>query len=242
MARSTRTSGHKQLPSVPISLMPPSLWVRFPTVSRILRLKKFPDHDSAPIPFESQFFHDDPDDAFVDDAIGPAANGDGDADDLWQGTQGKELKKSRPENVNFAKKAKRVDVKRLKDDIWSGLRTLVPDKGSDEDEVCLPGHSKVSRNESHSRSRPLQRKKLPSGPSTRSSKISERPTLKTRCPRSPRHSASSVSFTSPMRKVYGSRRRDSTGGMGMKEVWGNLRGQGMVRRERERDERDVWMM
>ena len=61
-------------------------------------------------------------------------NGDGDAEDLWQGTQGQELKKSRPENVNFAKKAKRVDVKRLKDDIWSGLRTLVPDqKDSDED-------------------------------------------------------------------------------------------------------------
>ena len=85
------------------------------------------DLDSAPIPFESQFFHDDPDDAFVDDAIGPATLGDGDAEDLWQGTQGQELKRSRPENVNFAKKAKRVDVKRLKDDIWSGLRTLIPE-------------------------------------------------------------------------------------------------------------------
>ena len=66
---------------------------------------------------------------FVDDQLGfddGAGGGVGDEDDLWQGTQGQELRKSRPENVNFAKKAKRVDVKRLKDDIWSGLKTLVP--------------------------------------------------------------------------------------------------------------------
>lgn len=84
-----------------------------------------------PNPFESQFFHDDATDmgdyADVDDALDPSALGGGDEDDLWQGSQGIELKKSRPENVNFAKKAKRVDVKRLKDDIWTGLRGLVAD-------------------------------------------------------------------------------------------------------------------
>lgn len=49
-------------------------------------------------------------------------------DDLWAGTQGQLLRRARPENVNFAKKAKRVDVKRLKDDIWGGLKGLIVDK------------------------------------------------------------------------------------------------------------------
>ena len=84
-----------------------------------------------PIPFESQFFHDDGDDGFTEDNLDmgtPILDGDG--DDLWQGTQGgtsQGLKKSRPDNVKYAKKAKRVDVKRLKDDIWSGLKTLLPE-------------------------------------------------------------------------------------------------------------------
>lgn len=81
------------------------------------------DVDSAPAPFESQFFHDDDggdDDAFVDDNLAVA-----DEEDLWANTQGEQLKRARPENVHYAKKAKRVDVKRLKDDIWADLRDLV---------------------------------------------------------------------------------------------------------------------
>jgi condensin complex subunit 2 len=81
------------------------------------------------LPFESEFFHDDgdgDDDAFVDDALAAVD----DADDLWLSTQGEELRRARPENVRYAKKAKRVDVKRLKDDIWSDLRSLVPDGGA----------------------------------------------------------------------------------------------------------------
>ncbi|ORX34460.1 condensin complex subunit 2/barren [Kockovaella imperatae] len=96
--------------------------------------------DSAAIPFESQFFHDDVDDGFADDGIDMGTPMiDGDDDDLWQGTQGG-LRKSRPENVNYAKKAKRVDVKRLKDDIWSGLKTLLPKDQPDspEDEPMQP--------------------------------------------------------------------------------------------------------
>jgi condensin complex subunit 2 len=53
------------------------------------------------------------------------------------------VRKTRPENVHFAKKAKRVDVKRLKDDIWSGLKTLVPDpetEGSSEEVSASPSH------------------------------------------------------------------------------------------------------
>lgn len=95
------------------------------------------DMDSGALPFESQFFHDDGDgdddgfvdDAFVDDALAPLP--DGDVDDLWQSTQGEELRRPRPENVRYAKKAKRVDVKRLKDDIWDDLRGLVDDSVSD---------------------------------------------------------------------------------------------------------------
>ncbi|KAK8846876.1 hypothetical protein IAR55_005966 [Kwoniella newhampshirensis] len=113
------------------------------------------DIDSAPNPFESQFFHDDADDVYVDDALdavdGATVMGDqGDADDLWQGTQGQELRKSRPENVNFAKKAKRVDVKRLKDDIWSGLKVLVPSEAKDtndlssEEEIDTPKTPEVA--------------------------------------------------------------------------------------------------
>lgn len=92
--------------------------------------------DGGQLPFESQFFHDDgdvdvDDDAFVDDHLMPGVGDD--ADDLWQSTQGEELRRPRPENVRYAKKAKRVDVKRLKDDIWTDLRGLVDDDGSESD-------------------------------------------------------------------------------------------------------------
>ncbi|ODN76393.1 hypothetical protein L198_08077 [Cryptococcus wingfieldii CBS 7118] len=109
---------------------------------------------SAPAPFESQFFQDDDDGydggadmpAIMDyddeplityDENGlpiPVAGGDGGEEDLLAGTQGMELKRARPETVHFAKKAKRVDVKRLKDDIWSGLKTLIPDGPPPTDE------------------------------------------------------------------------------------------------------------
>lgn len=61
--------------------------------------------------------------------------------------EGQQVRKTRPENVHYAKKAKRVDVKRLKDDIWSGLKTLVPDpetEGSSE-EVGLSHQSTGER-------------------------------------------------------------------------------------------------
>lgn len=97
------------------------------------------DEDDAPAPFESQFFHDEDDDAFVESALEPAFGDDG--DDLRPG--GEALRRARPENVHYAKKAKRVDVKRLKDDIWDGLKSLVdaglppliPDEGPSETEA-----------------------------------------------------------------------------------------------------------
>lgn len=97
------------------------------------------DGDGEPIPFETQFFHDDGDDG---GDFGPGIVPDFEEDeDLWAGMEGQQVRKTRPENVHFAKKAKRVDVKRLKDDIWSGLKTLVPDpetEGSSEEVSSSP--------------------------------------------------------------------------------------------------------
>ncbi|KAF8075066.1 condensin complex subunit 2/barren [Lyophyllum atratum] len=93
------------------------------------------------IPFNTQFFHDDYDDGpGFDD--GDPYDGDGvgvpDADageqDLLAATQG-QTRRVRPEFVNYAKRAKRVDVRKLKDNIWRGLDIVVsPLKKDNEDE------------------------------------------------------------------------------------------------------------
>ncbi|KAF8317160.1 barren [Clavulina sp. PMI_390] len=86
----------------------------------------------GPIPFNTQFFHDDFDDGpgFDDDMDG----GDGalpiiapvdEEGDLLAATQGP-LKRVRPEFVNYARKAKRVDVRKLKENIWKGLKIVTP--------------------------------------------------------------------------------------------------------------------
>lgn len=57
--------------------------------------------------------------------------------DLLAATQG-QTRRVRPEFVNYAKRAKRVDVRRLKENIWKGLDIVVPKKkveGSDESMV-----------------------------------------------------------------------------------------------------------
>lgn len=86
--------------------------------------------------FDTQFFHDDPDAddyAMVDDGLLGSVSGDAEGgsgaveeDDLWAGTQG-QLKRARPETVHYAKRAKKVDVKRLKDNIWKGLDMRLPE-------------------------------------------------------------------------------------------------------------------
>lgn len=45
--------------------------------------------------------------------------------DLLAQTQGP-LKRVRPEFVNYARKAKRVDVRKLKENIWKGLKIVTP--------------------------------------------------------------------------------------------------------------------
>ncbi|GAA5949509.1 hypothetical protein JCM21900_000244 [Sporobolomyces salmonicolor] len=76
------------------------------------------DDDDDPPPFDTQWLAGG--DADFDDAD-PA--GDNVPDDLAAATQG-QLRRVRPETVNYAKRAKRVDVKRLKDSIWRELEEV----------------------------------------------------------------------------------------------------------------------
>ncbi|BGP27880.1 condensin complex subunit 2 [Rhodotorula toruloides] len=81
-----------------------------------------PDNDDDdPPPFDTQWLvSGDTDDL-------PDADPDADAelpDDLAAATQG-QLRRVRPEQVTYAKRAKRVDVKKLKDSIWKELEVVV---------------------------------------------------------------------------------------------------------------------
>lgn len=83
------------------------------------------------VPFNTQFFHDDYDDGpGYDDADGYDGEGGGmpgpDAgeQDLLAATAG-QTRRVRPESVNYAKRAKRVDVRKLKENIWKGLDIVV---------------------------------------------------------------------------------------------------------------------
>ncbi|EGN96565.1 hypothetical protein SERLA73DRAFT_111171 [Serpula lacrymans var. lacrymans S7.3] len=96
--------------------------------------------DGGAIPFNTQFFHDDYDDGpgfddvYGDGEVISAANGDAEEQDLIAATQG-QTRRIRPELVNYAKRAKRVDVRKLKENIWRGLDIKVPQmKKDDEDE------------------------------------------------------------------------------------------------------------
>ena len=90
------------------------------------------------IPFSTQFFHDDFDEAGgFDDVFDGAEGATGSAiepgeQDLLAATQGL-TRRVRPEFVNYAKRAKRVDVRKLKENIWKGLDIVVP-KAEDQDE------------------------------------------------------------------------------------------------------------
>jgi len=104
-----------------------------------------PDEEDSndAIPFATQFFQDEPDDQpdfeeEFDNPVGMTANISADQDstmlndasktkddehDLIAATQNLNVR-ARPEFVNYAKKAKRVDVKKLKENIWRELEEL----------------------------------------------------------------------------------------------------------------------
>ncbi|KAF9443840.1 barren [Macrolepiota fuliginosa MF-IS2] len=94
---------------------------------------------NATVPFNTQFFQDDYDDGpgfdgpgFDDDGDGLPQEMDAGEQDLLAQTQN-QTRRVRPETVNYAKRAKRVDVRKLKDNIWKGLDIVVPRKDENED-------------------------------------------------------------------------------------------------------------
>uniref|UniRef100_V5GF01 Condensin complex subunit 2 n=2 Tax=Kalmanozyma brasiliensis (strain GHG001) TaxID=1365824 RepID=V5GF01_KALBG len=109
------------------------------------------DMDAADggMPFDTQFFHDG-DDGFDANGGGmgglddmPAnvtASGDAEDEELTQTLQA--LNRVKPEYVNYAKKAKRVDVKKLKENIWKELGILA----STEDPASLAAKAAAAAN------------------------------------------------------------------------------------------------
>lgn len=100
-------------------------------------------HGNA-IPFNTQFFHDDFDDGpgFDDvyDGDGAPSVAESGEQDLLAATQG-QTRRVRPEYVNYAKRAKRVDVRKLKENIWKGLDIVVPEQKQKEDgDVDMVGY------------------------------------------------------------------------------------------------------
>jgi len=139
MAKWMRTSGPKQLPIRPRDVLPLMVTkVRTsshttqagmnltPAIPIFLMLAG----DGGSNPFNTQFFHDDDDDGpgfddgFDGDLAGTANLGE---QDLLADTQGR-TRRVRPEMVNFTKRAKRVDVRKLKENIWKGLKIPTPEQ------------------------------------------------------------------------------------------------------------------
>jgi condensin complex subunit 2 len=92
------------------------------------------------IPFNTQFFHDDYDDGpgfddgYDDGEGGGPAEAEPGEQDLLAATQGK-TRRVKPEFVNYAKRAKRVDVRKLKDNIWKGLDIVISQSKAEEDSM-----------------------------------------------------------------------------------------------------------
>jgi condensin complex subunit 2 len=85
----------------------------------------FTDNVSGSIPFNTQFFHADYEDAtgLPDDDEDPMSGAMdlGEAVDDLLASGEDQRRRVRPEFVNYAKRAKRVDVRKLKENIWKGL-------------------------------------------------------------------------------------------------------------------------
>ncbi|KAK4046790.1 hypothetical protein OIO90_006432 [Microbotryomycetes sp. JL221] len=84
--------------------------------------------DDYVVPFDTQILNDEHDVGFEDDEEEARQTKLSELDDLLENTQGP-LRRVKPENINYAKRAKRVDVKKLKDTIWKELEdvTIVVD-------------------------------------------------------------------------------------------------------------------
>jgi condensin complex subunit 2 len=112
-----------------------------PTHPEFLETLKFisfalADGDDQAIPFNTQFFHDD-----FDDGDGPGFDDGDDGGGIGSAAPGAEIdepdlmatlagtsRRVRPQYVNYTKKAKRVDVRKLKENIWKSLDIKVPNQ------------------------------------------------------------------------------------------------------------------
>lgn len=100
------------------------------------------DGAEGAIPFNTQFFHDDDDDGpgfddgFEGDIGDMARSTDPGEQDLLAETQGQQ-RRVRPTAVNYTKKAKRVDVRKLKENIWRGLNIDIPQKKEESDDMDI---------------------------------------------------------------------------------------------------------
>ena len=86
-----------------------------------------------------EFFQDDDDapgfdDVFDNDGAEPITVAEPGEQDLLASTQ--QRRRVRPETVNYAKRAKRVDVRKLKENIWKNLDIVVPEKQDENAMVC----------------------------------------------------------------------------------------------------------
>lgn len=102
------------------------------------------------MPFNTQFFNDDDDGPAFDDLYEGDVDGDeivpedAGEQDLLAATQSM-TRRVRPQSVNYAKRAKRVDVRRLKDNIWKGLDIKVSPKGEQEEENMVTTFARDAR-------------------------------------------------------------------------------------------------
>jgi len=96
--------------------------------------------EAGALPFSTQFFHDDFDDGpgFDDGYEGDATAGaDATAapeEDLLAASQDM-TRRIRPQAINYSKRAKRVDVRKLKENIWKNLDIIVKHENDDDDDV-----------------------------------------------------------------------------------------------------------
>ncbi|KAH7105899.1 barren [Auriculariales sp. MPI-PUGE-AT-0066] len=99
--------------------------------------------ETGALPFATQFFNDDLDDApGFDDAYdgegpGPDATVGAPEEDHLAASQG-ESRRIRPQAINYSKRAKRVDVRKLKENIWKSLGIVVDKVLDEEDEDERP--------------------------------------------------------------------------------------------------------
>ncbi|KAL1943092.1 hypothetical protein VTO73DRAFT_4763 [Trametes versicolor] len=90
--------------------------------------------DPDAVPFATHFFHDDDydDGGGFDDGFDAGAPVEAGEQDLLAATQG-QTRRVKVETVNYARRAKRVDVRKLKDNIWKGLDiTIAPAEDAED--------------------------------------------------------------------------------------------------------------